>query len=99
VVLVSFTTVGKKVKYKGKRGNLKGEVKKEVFAENTEGHQQFLNLIHYIKFEGDCYGIRFCYYKKRKGKWIFANRAMSIDCQTLKKLLRKASKESWFPNS
>jgi hypothetical protein len=97
VVFVGFSTIGKKVIYKGERGRLIGEVKNEVSVENVEGGQTFLNFIQCIEFEGGGCGIRFCYYKKRGDKWIFTNRPLSINLKTLKALLKKASREQWFP--
>jgi hypothetical protein len=104
VVFVDFTTVGKKVVYKSKKGRLEGVVKNEVFAEEKEGDQKFLCFIQCIEFESGNCGIRFCYYKEKKGyrrtdkggQWIFTNRPLSIDPKTLKKLLDEASRKTWF---
>ena len=52
MVFVDFTTIGKKVTYKGKRGQLEGIVKNEVLLENNEGNRKFINLIQCIEFDG-----------------------------------------------
>lgn len=92
------TTIGKRVKYAGKR--LRGTVEDEVsFLEEYED-RDFLDLIQYIRWDDGGYSIRICYYVREHGSgdegWIFANRPLSVSLEIPGKLLKKASKKRWF---
>lgn len=94
------STVGKPVNYG--RGEYKGTVKYEVqFLEPYEGSgRDFMDLVQGIQWDDGTFGIRICYYVKDHSseKWRFSGRPFSTSKEMLAELLKKAQKETWFPN-